>query len=89
MKIMKQEEIKKLGNALKEFINLPNLEEDLESTSLEDDYNPTLYKYNGLWCVDWISSNGGCIKSFEHEDIIEVIKQASQWINENFCDSGD
>jgi hypothetical protein len=24
---------------------------------------------------------------FEHEDIIEVIKQASQWINEKFCDS--
>lgn len=68
---------------ISEFKNRVNWHIISQTQTLSEDF------ISRLWCVDWISSEGDSIKSFEHENIIEVIKQASQWVNENFSDSGE
>lgn len=69
--------------ALIKFKELPNLDENKNITS-EDCYNPTLYRYDECWVVDWVSDEGDSILTFEDDDIYNVINKAHDWFNNKF-----
>lgn len=72
------------SEALAHFEQLPNLNEDCEIV-INDCYNPTLYRHDGMWCVDWVSDEGDSVKSFEDESLVEVITKANEYfINKKF-----
>lgn len=69
--------------ALIKFRDFPNLDEDYDIIS-ENCYNPTLYKYDEYWVVDWVSDEGDSILTFEDADICDVINKAYNWFNNKF-----
>lgn len=69
--------------ALIKFRDFPNLDEN-KNITLEDCYNPTLYKYDECWVVDWVSDEGDSILTFEDDDICDAINKAYNWFNNKF-----
>ena len=65
--------------ALIKFRDLPNLDEDQNIIS-DEWYNPTLYKYNEFWMVDWIDNIGVSLIVFEDKDICNAIEKAHDWV---------
>lgn len=72
--------------ALIKFKKLPNLNDDGDITT-QDWYNPTLYKYNGNWVVDWvhICDENDSILTFGDCDICNAINKAYDWYHNKLC----
>lgn len=68
--------------ALIKFRDFPNLDEDMNITS-DDCYNPTLYKYNGFWMVDWVDDTGVSLMAIGDKNICNVIDKAHDWLENN------
>lgn len=68
---------------IKLFQSLPNFNLNKQIV-LNDSYNPTLYKWDGYWVVDWISDEEDSLLNVVGNSPEEAIKNAVKYINENY-----
>lgn len=64
---------------LKLFSDLPNINMNRQIT-LNDSYNPTLYKWEGRWIVSWISDEGDSLIEILGDTPEEAIMNAVEYI---------
>lgn len=68
--------------ALIKFRDFPIFYED-DGTTSDDCYHATLYKYDGVWTVEWLNDEGQSIFECEADDICDVIEKAYNWAKDN------
>lgn len=66
-------------NYLDIFAHLPKVFWSTMEATTKDAYNPTLYHYDTVWIVDWVSDEGDSIHHEEAEEINDVIQKAYDW----------
>lgn len=62
---------------LRLFEELPNFNCNMQRV-LNDDYNPTLYKWEGRWIVSWVNDDGESLIECEGATPEEAILNASR-----------
>ena len=68
--------------ALIKFRDFPIFYEDDGETS-DDCYSATLYKYDGVWTIEYLNDEGQSIFECEADDICDVIDKAHKWVEDN------
>lgn len=75
-------------NSLEKFKSLQHITKDLHQTLEDWGYAPSLYFFDGMWHVSWIScEDGDGIKDFEGNTPEEAIDKAFDWFHSTFCNS--
>ena len=70
------------AQALIKFRDLPIFYED-DGTTSDDCYSATLYKYDGVWTIEWLNDENQSIFECEADDICDVIEKAYNWAENN------